>query len=350
MPPRFLKSSLAGYQPYVPGWQPPDGEDWVKLNTNESPWPPSPEVVAAVRAAVDGTLRLYPSPMATPAREAIARAYAVPAEMVALGNGGDEILEMCLRAFAGAGDRVAYPAPTYPLLDALCGVHETTAVKHPLNVDWSLPEAFLADPAPLKFLVNPNSPTGTWFDRAQVAEVVRRAAGVVVLDEAYVDFAPESRLDLLLEGADNLVILRTFSKSFALAGMRLGFALAHADLIQSLDVVKDSYNLDRLAIVAATAAVGDMAYHDRLVEFVVAERAWLAGRLREAGFEVSPSAANFIFARPPRPAAEVAEALRGKRVLVRHYDQAPIDGWFRITVGTREQHDRLLTALQEILI
>ena len=349
MPPRSLKAALDGYQPYVPGWQPPDNEDWVKLNTNESPWPPSPKVVEAVRAAVDDSLRLYPSPLATPAREAIGRAYGVPAGMVALGNGGDEILEMCLRAFAGAGDRVAYPVPTYPLLDALCGVHETVAVKHPLNEDWSLPEAFISDPAPLKFLVNPNSPTGTWFDRAQVREVVRQAQGVVVLDEAYVDFAPESRLDLVREGAANLVILRTFSKSFALAGMRLGFALSHPDLIESLDVVKDSYNLDRLAIVAATAAVEDMAYHDRLVEFVVAERAWLAGRLRATGFEVSPSAANFVFARPPAAAADVAAALKQHRVLVRHYDRPPIEGWFRITVGTREQHERLLTALQEIL-
>ena len=349
MPPRFLKSALEGYQPYVPGWQPPDDEDWVKLNTNESPWPPSPAVVAAVRAAVDDSLRLYPSPLASPARAAIAKAYGVAPEMVALGNGGDEILEMCLRAFAGAGDRVAYPAPTYPLLDALCGVHETVAARHPLNEDWSLPDAFIRDPAPLKFLVNPNSPTGTWFDRGQVQAVVGAAAGVVVLDEAYVDFAPESRLDLLREGAGNLVILRTFSKSFALAGMRLGFAIAHPDLIQSLDVVKDSYNLDRLAIVAATAAVTDMAYHDRLVGFVVAERAWLAARLRDAGFEVSPSAANFLFARPPAPANQVAEALREHRVLVRHYDHPPIQGWFRITVGTRDQHERLLNALEEIL-
>ena len=346
---KFLKKSLRGYRPYVPGWQPPDGEDWVKLNTNESPWPPSPKVVEAIRAAAGESLRLYPSPLATPARQAIAGRLGILEDMVALGNGGDEIIEMCFRAFAGAGDRVAYPTPTYPLLEPLADVHEVERSPHPLDEDWGLPASFAADPAPLKFLVNPNSPTGTWFARAQVESVLDRSAGVVVLDEAYVDFAPESRLDLLLEGRENLVILRTLSKSYALAGLRVGYALASPGLIAALDVVKDSYNLDRLAIAGTVAALEDSGYRDRLVEFVVGERTWLAGRLRECGFEVAPSAANFLFARPPRPASEVAAALKDRHVLVRHYDRPPIDGWFRITVGTREQHERLLKALEEIL-
>ena len=347
---KFLKKRLQGYQPYVPGWQPADGEDWVKLNTNESPWPPSPKVVEAIRAAAGESLRLYPSPLATPARRAIAKAYGVEEDMVALANGGDELLEMAFRAFAGAGDRVAFPVPSYPLLDPLCDVHEVEAAHHELDEDWSLPAAFAADPAPLKFLVNPNSPTGTWFSKAEVERVLRESRGVVLLDEAYVDFAPETRVDLLRDGHENLVILRTLSKSFALAGLRVGFALASPGLIAALDVVKDSYNLDRLAIAGTVAAVEDMAYHDRLVEFVVGERTWLADRLRERGFEVAPSATNFVFTRPPRQASEVAAALKKRRVLVRHYDRPPIDGWFRITIGTREQHERLLAALQEILV
>jgi histidinol-phosphate aminotransferase len=180
-----------------------------------------------------------------------------------------------------------------------------------------------------------------------VEDLVRRSRGVVVLDEAYVDFAPASGLELLPEHG-NLLLLRTLSKSAALAGLRIGYALGHPDLIAALDVVKDSYNLDRLAIVAAVAAIEDRDYRRRLVEYVVEERDWLAESLDGAGFEVAPSAANFLFVRPPRPAAAVYEALRERRILVRHYDREPIAGWFRVTVGTREQHEALLSALKEV--
>jgi histidinol-phosphate aminotransferase len=173
---------------------------------------------------------------------------------------------------------------------------------------------------------------------------------VVVLDEAYVDFAPESRLDLVKDGHPDLLILRSFSKSYALAGLRLGFAVGHPDLIESLDVVKDSYNVDRLGIAAATAAIGDRAHHEKVVGFVLEERAWLAARLRELGFEVAPSATNFLFCCPPAGAGDdLAARLEERRVLVRHYDREPVRGWLRITVGTREQHVALLAALKEVL-
>jgi histidinol-phosphate aminotransferase len=174
---------------------------------------------------------------------------------------------------------------------------------------------------------------------------------VVVLDEAYVDFAFESQVGLLAR-CDNLIILRTMSKSYALAGMRIGFALASPELIADLDAVKDSYNMDRLAIVAAVAAIEDEDHHRKIVDYVVAERRRLEMDLQELGFEHSPSEANFVFVKPPRgnAAAAVADALRERRILVRHYDRDPIAGWFRITVGTRDQHERLLEALKEILI
>jgi histidinol-phosphate aminotransferase len=207
------------------------------------------------------------------------------------------------------------------------------------------------DPAPLKFLVNPNSPTGTWHGRASVERALIRSQGVVVLDEAYVDFAPESQLGLLARH-ENLLILRTMSKSYALAGMRIGFALGSPELIADLDAVKDSYNVDRLAIVAARAAIEDEEHHRKIVDHVVAERHWLEEKLLELGFEHSPSEANFVFVKPTtgNSAAAVADALREQRILVRHYDREPIAGWFRITVGTRAQHERLLGALKEILI
>jgi histidinol-phosphate aminotransferase len=227
-------------------------------------------------------------------------------------------------------------------------MHECAPSVHPLGEGWSLPESLARDPAPLKFIVNPNSPTGSWMPKQVVESVLGDSAGVVVLDEAYVDFAPESRLDLLAEHA-NLIILRTLSKSYALAGMRIGFALAAPELIAALDLVKDSYNLDRLAIVAAVAAVEDQEHHRWLVRSVVEERGWLAARLAALGFEVPPSAANFLFARPPRPAAAVFEELRKRRILVRRYERDPIEGWLRVSIGTRRQHEQLLNALKEIL-
>jgi histidinol-phosphate aminotransferase len=266
MPKSLVRRSLQGYQPYIPGEQPPDAEGWIKLNTNEAPLPPSPRVLAAIKAAADESLRLYPG----------------------------------------------------------------------------------ADPARLKFIVNPNSPTGALFERDEVEAVVAASSGVVVIDEAYVDFAPVSCLPLLDRYA-NVLLLRTFSKSYALAGMRIGFALGPAELIEALDSVKDSYNVDRLAIVAAVAAIEDEDHHRRIVDEVVDNRESLARSLEGLGFELVPSSTNFVFGRPPRPAHEVVAALRERKILVRHYDREPIAGWLRITVGTPGQHEQLLSALKEIL-
>ena len=346
-----MRKALQGFHPYVPGEQPPDGDDWVKLNTNESPLPPSPRVIEAIKAATNDSLRLYPSPTAAPARRAIAKHFGLDPAQVTIGNGADDLIEMCMRAFAGAGDRVAYPTPTYPLFEPLCRIHEAVPSPHPSAELWTWSAGLAEDPALLKFLVNPNSPTGTWHGTRSVERVLARSQGAVVLDEAYVDFAPESQVALLAKH-DNLLILRTMSKSYALAGMRIGFALGSRELISALDAVKDSYNLDRLAIVAAGAAIEDVEHHRAIVRHVVSERAWLEDRLRDLGFEHSPSEANFVFVKPPlsSSAAAVADALRERRILVRHYDRDPIAGWFRITIGTRPQHERLLTALKEIFI
>jgi histidinol-phosphate aminotransferase len=200
----------------------------------------------------------------------------------------------------------------------------------------------------LKFIVNPNSPTGALFSEPQVEAAVTASSGVVVVDEAYVDFAPHSCLSLL-KRHENVLLLRTFSKSYGLAGMRIGFALGASDLIEALDSVKDSYNVDRLAIVAAVAAIEDEDHHRKVVDQVVRNRGELAGELVDMGFDLVPSSANFIFVKPPKPAAEVVAALRERKILVRHYDREPIAGWLRITIGTRDQHEKLLDALKEIL-
>ena len=348
MPKSVLRKTLQGFHPYVPGEQPPDGEGWVKLNTNESPVPPSPRVIEAIKDAANDALRLYPSPTAAPARVAIARRFGLEPSQVTVGNGGDELIELCFRAFADTSDRVAFPTPTYPLLEPLCRIHGAVPSPHPTEMFDELPLSLGPDPAPLKFIVNPNSPTGAEFDRAAVEAAVAASSGVVAIDEAYVDFAPRSALDLLAEH-DNIVLLRTFSKSYGLAGLRIGFALGSPDIIEALDSVKDSYNVDRLAIAAAVAAIEDEAHHRTLVDEVVRNRGQLETALARLGFDVVPSSANFVFARPPRAALEVVEALRQRRILVRHYDREPIAGWVRITVGTREQQDKLLLALTEIL-
>jgi histidinol-phosphate aminotransferase len=346
----ILRKGLEGFQPYVAGLQPPDDEDWVKLNTNESPFPPSPRVIDAIKAAAGDSLRFYPSPTQAPARAAIARHFKVDEAQVAMGNGADEMLDMCFRAFAGAGDSVAYSTPTYPVLDPMCRIHDATPSTHPTAEGWTWTTELAEDPAPLKFLVNPNSPTGTHHGRRSVERIVGRSRGVVVLDEAYADFAPDSQLELV-RTFPNLLVVRTMSKSYALAGMQIGFAIGNPQLIGALDSVKDSYNLDRLAIVAAAAAIEDEEHHRMIVTHVVAERGWLEEQLRELGFEHSPSAANFVFVKPPAgtSAAALADALRERRVLVRHYDREPIAGWIRISIGTRDQHHRLLESLKEIL-
>lgn len=357
MPSRFLRPALRGFHAYVPGFQPPDGEGWIKLNTNESPWPPSSRVLEAIAAATGESLRLYPSPTAAAAREAIASQLGLDPAMVALGNGGDELLAMAIRAFAGPGATVAFPWPSYPLYEPASRLQDAIPVAHPLDrpgpAGWALPDALIADPSPLKFVANPNSPTGTLFAAARIEELAEASAGVgvVVLDEAYVDFAPRSGLDLVGRH-ENLLLVRTMSKSAALAGMRIGYAIGQPELIEALDVVKDSYNLDRLAIAAAVAAIEDREHRAGLVAFVVGERQWLGERLARLGFTVTPSAANFLFVRPPEPfpAVAVYEGLRRRRVLVRHYDRAPIDGWFRITIGTRPQHEALLAAIEEVMV
>jgi histidinol-phosphate aminotransferase len=348
MPESFLKPALRRYAPYVPGEQPPDGEGWVKLNTNESPLPPSPRVIEAIKAAADDSLRLYPSPTAAPARQAIARHERVRPEEITLGNGGDDLIEMCFRAFAGAGDRVAFATPTYPLFEPLCHIHEAVPAPFPTGEDWSWTEEFVLDPAPLKLIVNPNSPTGHWVGPAEVERAIEQSTGVVVVDEAYVDFAPMNVAGFLPR-YQHMLVLRTLSKSYALAGMRVGYAIGNPDLIAALDAVKDSYNLDRLAIVAAAAAIEDEGHHRAIVDEVVSNREELSKALTGMEFEVVPSATNFLFVKPPRPAAEVAKALRERRILVRHYDREPIAGWIRVTIGTREQHAQLLAALKEIL-
>jgi histidinol-phosphate aminotransferase len=329
---------------YVPGEQPRDA-GVVKLNTNENPYPPAPGVLAAVAAAASADLRLYPDPAATDLRRAAARTYGLTPEQVLVGNGSDDLLTMLVRAAVGPDDVVVYPEPTYSLYETLVTIQEGRALTIPFPADFALPPALDAAHGRLLFLCNPNSPSGTFTSVAAIEELARGRDGLVVVDEAYVDFAPASALPLLARH-DNVLVLRTFSKSFSLAGMRIGLLFGHPDVLAHVAKVKDSYNVNRVAIAAGVAALADYAWMEANVARIVATRARLASALAARGYEVLPSAANFVFARRGGvDQAPVQAALRARGVLVRHFPTARLADALRITVGTDAEIDRLLAAL-----
>jgi histidinol-phosphate aminotransferase len=331
---------------YVPGEQPQGGRV-IKLNTNENPYPPAPAVIAAVAAAASADLRLYPEPTAKPLREEAARCYGVRPEQVLVGNGSDELLTMLMRAIVGVDDIVVFPEPTYSLYDTLVTIQEGRALTIPFPPDFTLPPALWATEGRLMMICNPNAPSGSLTPVATIAELASGFDGVVVVDEAYVDFAPAPATALpLLASHDNVIVLRTFSKSFALAGMRIGLAFGHPDLLAQIAKVKDSYNLNRVAIAAGVAALVEIGWMQQNVARIVATRARLSERLTALGYDVLPSAANFVLARRAgEDQASNQAALRERGIFVRHFATERLREALRISVGTDEEIDRLLTEL-----
>jgi histidinol-phosphate aminotransferase len=332
---------------YVPGEQPRDRR-YIKLNTNENPYPPSPRVLEALRTAATSDLRLYPDPEATELRQKAAEVYRVPVDGIIAGNGSDDLLTMLFRACVEQGDgSVAYPVPTYSLYDTLARIQGAAPRTIPYPADFAVPVDGLVDlGARLTLVCSPNSPSGTAAPLSAIEALARRAKGLVVVDEAYVDFGRESALPLLA-AHPNLAVLRTFSKSFSLAGMRIGLAFAHPDVICELNKVKDSYNLDRLSLVAARAALEDYAWMQANVAKVRAARDDLTADLHRLGFHVLPSEANFLFVRRPNLEGKVLYTkLREAGILVRHFATAELSGGVRVTVGTPEENAALVSALQ----
>jgi histidinol-phosphate aminotransferase len=339
---RFRRPALGPDFGYVPGEQPPDDGEWLKLNTNESPLPPSPAVADAVAQAAAG-LRRYPDPFGEPLRSALARRHGVQADQVLVVNGADQAIDCCFRAYCSPGDTVVYASPSYSLFPVLARLFGVGPVEVPLDAGFALPAALGTAPGTLRFVVNPNAPTGVWAEPEALEELLDGAAGVVVVDEAYCDFAPASCIPLL-HRHENWLVLRTFSKAHALAGLRVGYAVGSPELIQDLAAVKDSYPVDRCAIAGALAALDDEEHHRAIVDVVRAERARLSERLRAAGWDVPSSHANFVFARPPDGDASAAlHRLRDAKILVRHFTSLPER--LRITVGSAVENDRLLHAL-----
>lgn len=340
---RFLRDSLGETFGYVPGEQPPDGEGWIKLNTNESPLPPSPRVSPAVAAAA-AELNRYPSPTGEPLRSAIAAHHGVDADNVVVGNGADGLIDAAFRAFCDPGSEVLLTDPTYSLLAVVATLHGVSARAVPLEADGAVTPGFATAAAPLRFVVNPNTPTGTWIEPGDLSDQLGAAPGVVVIDEAYCDFAPASCIPVLA-GHPSWLVLRTFSKSYALAGLRVGYMVGSAELVADLQAVGESYPVDRCAIAGALAALADQAHHDVIVETVISERARLTTALRRMGWQLTDSRANYVCGRPTSTTAEaVAAHLRERHVLVRRFGSGS-EGTLRITVGTAAENDAFLTAL-----
>lgn len=336
---------MADQTGYEPGEQPRE-IGYVKLNTNENPYPPSPRVFEALKRAVNDQLRLYPDPLFSDLRGKISEVYGVDREGVILGNGGDEILSMVTRTFAEPGDELAFVYPSYVLYEILGRLNGLKSKVLDLEDDFSLPEGIFEVRAKILFLSSPNSPTGTLFQKTDVSRVCDEFPGLVVLDEAYVDFAPVNCLDLV-GTHDNILVLRSFSKSFSLAGMRTGFAVGRPEVVRELMKVKDSYNLNRLSQVAAVSALDDLQHMRTNVEKIKTTRERLVAELSELGFTVYPSAANFVLAQPGNSARGIHEALKERKILVRYFDQRGLEDCLRISVGTDEEVEILLEHLRQ---
>lgn len=344
---RRILESVAGY---VPGEQPSD-LNVIKLNTNENPYPPSPRVTEALRALGAEALRRYPDPSATAFREECVKRYGLSGtDWIIAGNGMDELLSLVIRTFVDPNEKVLAPYPTYSLYDVLCKLHGCEMISVDLDGQFQLPEVFYATPAKLCLLARPNAPSGVSVPRADVERLCRSFPGIVVIDEAYVDFGDDHCMDFPAR-FENAVVMRTFSKSFSLAGMRIGIAVARPEIINEFMKVKDSYNMSAFSEAAALAAIEDYGYMRENVGRVRATRECLCTALTALGFDIPESQSNFLLARwnGTPTAREIFETLRDRGIYVRYFASRGLENALRITVGTDEQCGALVRALAEII-
>jgi len=344
----YFRENIEKAKAYQPGFQPAE-IDVVKLNTNENPYLPSPAVMDAIHNISEEQLRRYPDPQGNKFRKAASEVFGVPSDYIMCCNGGDELLKMAFCAFCDENRPVAYPVPTYSLYPVLANLQNCEAIEVPFDSEFNLPAKLAAAGASLTIVCNPNAPSGTFIPKQKLSQLAKKLKGVLLIDEAYVDFAQETCLELVKD-FDNVIILRSMSKGYSLAGLRFGFGIANENLIKGLMKVKDSYNVDSIAIAAATAAIQDQDYFRQNVKKVKAERARLIQQLRDLGLDVPDSSANFVLAKCKNPkAAEIYENLIERKIYVRYFDYPNLNDKLRITVGTSEQNDKLLSALKEIL-
>jgi histidinol-phosphate aminotransferase len=363
--PEWIRSGVRAISPYTPGEQ-PKVKGLIKLNTNENPYPPAPQVLECIKQAVDGRLRLYPNPRAQRLREALARHHGVPADHVMVGNGSDELLALATRAFVEplpVKGRVTEPAastiqfwvPSYSLYPVLASIHGARLNPVALAPDYGIPslatmrrEGAWDFKAALSLVTTPNAPSGRGYATATLASLCRAQDGVVILDEAYADFASEHAIELVRK-MPNVIISRTFSKSYSLCFQRIGYFIGHPALIQALDGIRDSYNVNGLGQVAAEATLKHGAYYRANFRRIIRLREQVSASLIAEGFEVLPSQTNFLFARPPGVAAKQwFEGLRKHKILVRWFASEGLSDRLRVTIGSESEMDAFLTAVRRL--
>jgi histidinol-phosphate aminotransferase len=342
----YFRENIERMAGYTPGFQ-PKAADVVKLNTNENPYPPSPKVLEVIRRLHPERLRRYPEPLGDTFRVAAAKVLGIGPENLICANGGDDLLAICVRAFCDGQRPVAYAQPTYSLYPVLARIQGCQAIEIPRAGDWLRDLARVN--APLTIVCNPNAPTTEFTAIEELQKLAGALDGVLLIDEAYVDFASDNAIRLI-KSHDNVIVLRSLSKGYSLAGLRFGFGAADPALIEGLVKVKDSYNVDAVAIAAATAAILDQTYFCRNVDLIKSERQRLTESLRLLGLEAADSQTNFVLARVPKGSARpVYEALTARNIYVRYFDLPGLEDKLRITVGTPEQNKILVAALREIL-
>jgi histidinol-phosphate aminotransferase len=343
----YFRDNVEQAAGYTPGFQ-PKALDVTKLNTNENPYPPSPQVMQALAEIKPEQLRRYPDPLGTAFREAAAAINGVAPENIMCCNGGDDLLSIAIRAFCDERRPLAYPVPTYTLYPVLARLQPCETIEIPFDAEFNLPAKLATTGAALTIVCNPNAPTGSFIRVEELASLAAEIKGVLLIDEAYADFA-ERNCASLVKDFGNVIVLRSLSKGYSLAGLRFGYAIADKDLIEGLVKVKDSYNVDAVAITLATAAVRDQAYFRANVEKIRSDRRALAEQLRGMGFVVPESHSNFVFAQVKNgSAAPIHEELTRRNIFVRYWNQPGLADKLRISVGTKEQNERLIAALREI--
>ncbi len=376
-PKRLIRPLVRELHPYVYGEQ-PKIKGLIKLNTNENPYPPSPKVLAAVKAAVDGRLRLYPNPTAQPLREKLAKWHGCHADNIIVGNGSDELLALATRAFvepvpegrvirvpnhkksgtrgARPSETVQYFTPSYSLYPVLADIHGAAKNPVPLKPDFSLPgvvelkrdEIWKFDAA-LTYVTTPNAPSGRGYQTPELEKLCRAQKGVVILDEAYVDFAEENAMKLALK-YPHVIVARTFSKAYSLCFQRVGYLVGHCCLVAALHKIRDSYNVNGLGQIGAVATLGDLKYYRANFKKITATREWLSRELTKLGFRVFPSQANFILVQPLRfTAHEWQHKLRAQQVLVRWFSFPEVKDCLRVTIGAPAEAAALVGAVRRTL-
>ena len=351
---QFVRPDIAALAGYVPGEQPQGGE-WIKLNTNENPYSPSPAVARAIAAAAAGrTLAKYPDPLATAFRKRAAEVLGVDPDWIICGNGSDDLLTILVRTFVAAGESLRMPYPSYILYRTLAGIQAAACEEFHYAPDWSLADGFAAartaagGDVRLAIIANPNSPSGTVLPPERVRELAGRIPCALVVDEAYGDFADTNCLGLVREN-ERVIVTRSFSKSYALAGLRFGFAVAQPQVIEQLLKVKDSYNCDALSIAAATAAIDDQAWLADNRGKIVATRRRLTDEMRRLGYDALESQANFVWCtHPERPHKPVYEALKAAGILIRYMNYPGWGDGLRVSVGTDAEIDAFLARMRSL--